>query len=90
MSTASPHDYKRHGTTTLFAALNLLDGSVLAQCKPCHRHQEFLSFLRYTEANVPAELDIHLVTVGPSCTRNTGQMSVVQPSQIEITQYVLC
>lgn len=55
------HDYKRHGTTTLFAALNLLDGSVLAQCKPRHRHQEFLSFLRHIEANLPAELDIHLV-----------------------------
>lgn len=55
------HDYKRHGTTTLFAALNLLDGSVLAQCKPGHRHQEFLSFLRHIKANVPAELDLHVV-----------------------------
>ena len=55
------HDYKRHGTTTLFAALNLLDGSVLAQCKPRHRHQEFLSFLRHIEANVPAKLDLHVV-----------------------------
>jgi len=55
------HDYKRHGTTTLFAALNLLDGSVLAQCKPRHRHQEFLSFLRHIETNVPAALDIHVV-----------------------------
>jgi putative transposase len=55
------HDYKRHGTTTLFAALNLLDGSVLAQCKPRHRHQEFLAFLRHIEVNVPAALDIHLV-----------------------------
>ncbi|MFN3375917.1 MAG: IS630 family transposase, partial [Burkholderiaceae bacterium] len=40
------HDYKRHGTTTLFAALNVLNGAVLAACKPRHRHQEFLSFLR--------------------------------------------
>src|SRR5260221_2141279 len=40
------HDYERHGTTTLFAALNVLDGSILAQCKPRHRHQEFLAFLR--------------------------------------------
>jgi len=55
------HDYRRHGTTTLFAALNLLDGSVLAQCKPRHRHQEFLAFLRHVEANVPAELDVHAV-----------------------------
>src|SRR5258708_39962142 len=40
------HDYVRHGTTTLFAALNVLNGAVLATCKPRHRHQEFLSFLR--------------------------------------------
>jgi putative transposase len=55
------HDYQRHGTTTLFAALNLLDGAVIAQCKPRHRHQEFLAFLRHIEANVPVQLDIHLV-----------------------------
>jgi transposase len=55
------HDYQRHGTTTLFAALNVLDGAVLAQCKPRYRHQEFLAFLRHIEANVPAQLDIHLV-----------------------------
>ena len=55
------HDYKRHGTTTLFAALDVLDGSVIAQCKPRHRHQEFLGFLRNIEANVPKNLDIHLI-----------------------------
>lgn len=55
------HDYERHGTTTLFAALNVLDGAILAQCKPHHRHQEFLSFLRHIEANVPAELDVHII-----------------------------
>jgi putative transposase len=55
------HDYQRHGTTTLFAALNVLDGAVIAQCKPRHRHQEFLAFLRHIEANVPAQLDVHLV-----------------------------
>src|SRR6202171_6115926 len=55
------HDYQRHGTTTLFAALNVLDGAVIAQCKPRHRHQEFLAFLRHIEANVPDHLDIHLV-----------------------------
>jgi putative transposase len=55
------HDYQRHGTTTLFAALNVLDGAVIAQCKPHHRHQEFLAFLRHIEANVPAQLDVHLV-----------------------------
>lgn len=55
------HDYVRHGTTTLFAALDIANGKVLAQCKPRHRHQEFLSFLRHIDANVPAELDVHLV-----------------------------
>ena len=54
------HDYKRHGTTTLFAALNVLNGSVLTECKPRHRHQEFLSFLREIDRAVPANLDIHL------------------------------
>lgn len=55
------HDYKRHGTTTLFAALNVLNGAVLASCKPRHRHQEFLSFLREIETAVPAELNIHCI-----------------------------
>jgi len=55
------HDYKRHGTTTLFAALNVLNGAVLAACKPRHRHQEFLSFLRDIDKAVPAELDIHCI-----------------------------
>lgn len=55
------HDYVRHGTTTLFAALNTLDGSVISQCKPRHRHQEFLAFLRHIERAVPADLDVHLI-----------------------------
>ena len=55
------HDYKRHGTTTLFAALDVLTGQVLAECKPRHRHQEFLSFLRAIEKAVPPDLDVHLI-----------------------------
>jgi len=55
------HDYKRHGTTTLFAALDIASGQVLTQCKARHRHQEFLTFLRHIDANVPDDLDIHLV-----------------------------
>src|SRR4051812_40854363 len=55
------HDYVRHGTTTLFAALNVLNGAVLAECKPRHRHQEFLSFLREIDRAVPANLDIHCI-----------------------------
>jgi transposase len=55
------HDYVRHGTTTLFAALNIANGAVLTQCKPHHRNQEFMSFLRHIEANVPSQLDVHLI-----------------------------
>jgi len=55
------HDYKRHGTTTLFAALNVLNGAVLASCKPRHRHQEFLAFLREIDTAVPTELDVHCI-----------------------------
>jgi putative transposase len=55
------HDYVRHGTTTLFAALDIANGQVLTQCKPRHRHQEFLSFLRHIEANIPQQLDVHIV-----------------------------
>jgi transposase len=55
------HDYKRHGTTTLFAALSMLDGSVIGQCPPRHRHQEFLKFLRTLDREFPAGLDLHLI-----------------------------
>lgn len=55
------HDYIRHGTTTLFAALDVANGTVLTQCKPRHRHQEFLAFLRHIEASVPGDLDVHLI-----------------------------
>lgn len=55
------HDYIRHGTLTLFAALNRATGGVLAQSKIRHRHLEFLQFLRHIDANVPSELDVHLM-----------------------------
>ena len=55
------HDYVRHGTTTLFAALDIANGEVLAQCKRRHRHQEFLAFLKHIEQNVPADLNVHLI-----------------------------
>jgi transposase len=55
------HDYKRNGTTTLFAALNTLDGSVIGQCLPRHRHQEFLKFLRRLDRELPEELELHLI-----------------------------
>ena len=55
------HDYKRHGTTTLFAALDVLNGTVITECRPRHRHQEFLAFLRRIDSSVPEKLDIHLI-----------------------------
>lgn len=55
------HDYVRHGTTTLFAALDIATGAVFTECKPRHRHQEFLSFLRRLDECIPPELDVHLI-----------------------------
>ena len=55
------HDYKRNGTTTLFAALDVLTGSVIGQCLPRHRHVEFLTFLRTIDRQVPKDLQIHLI-----------------------------
>jgi transposase len=55
------HDYKRNGTTTLFAALSMLDGKVIGDCMPRHRHQEFLRFLKKIDAEVPAGLALHLI-----------------------------
>ncbi len=55
------HDYKRNGTTSLFAALNLLEGTVIGECHSRHRYQEFLKFLRRLEREVPKGLDLHLI-----------------------------
>lgn len=56
------HDYARHGTTTLFAALNVATGEVLRRCQRRHTHKEYLRFLDQIDANVPMELDVHLIT----------------------------
>jgi len=55
------HDYTRHGTTTLFAALNMLDGTVIGDCMPRHRHQEFIRFLQTIDTKTPLGLDLHLI-----------------------------
>jgi transposase len=55
------HDYKRHGTTTLFAALNTLDGSVISMCQARHRHGEWLKFLRLIDRRTPKQLSLHLI-----------------------------
>lgn len=55
------HDYKRHGTSTLFAALNVATGETIHECMPRHRHQEFLKFLRKVERSVEPGLDVHVI-----------------------------
>ena len=55
------HDYRRHGTMTLFVALDTAKGTVLTQCRRRHRHQEYLDFLRQIEKNVPPELEVHVI-----------------------------
>jgi transposase len=55
------HDYERHGTTTLFAALNVAAGKIIAQCQPRHRHQEFLRFLKQIDGATDPARDVHLI-----------------------------
>jgi len=55
------HDYKRHGTSTLFAALEVATGKVIGACKAKHRHQEFLAFIKTVEKQTPADLELHLI-----------------------------
>jgi len=55
------HDYKRNGTTTLFAAIEMVEGNVIATCMPRHRHQEWIKFLRLIEDQTTAELDVHII-----------------------------
>ncbi len=55
------HDYKRNGTTTLFAALDVVEGRLIGQCMPRHRHQEFIKFLKQIDAETTADLDLHLI-----------------------------
>ena len=55
------HDYKRNGTTTLFAAIDMLQGKVIARCMSRHRHQEWIKFLKQIDAETPSDLDLHLI-----------------------------
>ncbi len=55
------HDYVRHGTTTLFAALNVADGQIIGQCQDRHRHQEWLKFLKLIDQQTPADREVHLI-----------------------------
>jgi transposase len=55
------HDYQRHGTTTLFAAIDTAEGKLIGSCMPRHRHQEWIKFLTQIDQQTPADLDLHLV-----------------------------
>ena len=66
------HDYKRHGTTTLFAALNVFEGTVMGKCYPRHRHTEYLRFLREIDRVTPDGLDVHLIVDNYSATNTNG------------------
>ena len=55
------HDYKRNGTTSLFAAMNVLDGTIISQCQSRHRHQEWLKFLKLIKSQVHGDMPIHLI-----------------------------
>jgi len=73
------HDYKRHGTTTLFAALSMLDGRIIGACLPRHRHKEFLKFLEHVDRETDPDLDLHLI-IDNYCTHKWPAGCVVIPA----------
>ena len=70
------HDYKRHGTTDLFAALNVATGEVLSDCRASHTHKDFLAFLRLIDLHVPEDLEVHLVLDNLSAHKHDGGASL--------------
>jgi transposase len=73
------HDYKRHGTTTLLAAFNILNGKVIGNCLPRHRGKEFIKFLNQLEREVPSDLDIHLILDNYSTHKSAAVQRWLQP-----------
>jgi transposase len=67
------HDYKRHGTTTLFAAFNILNGKVIGTCQDRHRSREFVRFLNHLEAQLPPDREIHLI-MDNYCTHKSAEV----------------
>jgi transposase len=67
------HDYKRNGTTTLFAAFNILNGKVVGTCQERHRSREFVGFLNHLETNLPADQDVHLI-MDNYCTHKSAEV----------------
>lgn len=75
------HDYKRYGTTTLFAAFNILNGKVIGSCLPRHRGKEFIRFLNQLEKQMPPELDIHLILDNYSTHKSTEVQRWLKPQK---------
>lgn len=75
------HDYKRHGTTTLFAAFNILNGKVIGNCLPRHRGREFIRFLHQLEKEVPPDLDIHLILDNYSTPKSAAVQRWLKPNK---------
>jgi transposase len=75
------HDYKRHGTTTLFAAFNILNGKVIGTCQPRHRSQEFIRFLNHLEKELPADQDVHLIMDNYCTHKSVGVQRWLKPKK---------
>ena len=72
------HDYKRNGTTTLFAALNVAEGKLIGTCMPRHRHQEWIKFLNQIDQQTPLELDLHLIADNYATHKHPKRAGVVE------------
>ena len=83
------HDYKRHGTTTLFAALNVLDGTVIGRNMQRHRHQEFIRFLNTAEAQVPVRMAIRRRQLrDPQTSQGTKMAGPASPLDVPLHAYL--
>jgi putative transposase len=85
------HDHVRHGTITLFAALDVATGDVFTDCKPRRRHQEFLGFLKRTDAVVPGHLDVHLIVDNYATHKHAAVLTWLgEPSRFHIHYTPTC
>src|SRR5438552_15658747 len=75
------HDYKRHGTTTLFAAFNILNGKVIGSCLPRHRAKEFIKFLNHLEREIPPEQEVHLIMDNYCTHKSAAVQRWLQPKK---------
>jgi transposase len=75
------HDYKRYGTTTLFAAFNILTGKVIGTCLPRHRSKEFLKFLKQLEQEVPSDCDVHIILDNYSTHKSAAVQAWLKPKK---------